>query len=231
VFLWLFARIAAARGAVGYGADVASLPPDADLLVGLLAGDERVFEQVVYAWSPAMLRLARYHVRSTAVAEEVVQEAWLAVIKHLPGFEGRSALRTWVLRICVNLAHRHGAREARVVPIGVPGDQPTVSPTRFRGPGEELAGYWQPSRAPVDWGPESDALTEESRRVLTDALRSLPDQQAHVVALHDVHGLDTPEIADLLGLTAVNVRVILHRGRAALRERLADYFVEKVGTR
>ncbi|HET9648900.1 MAG TPA: RNA polymerase sigma factor [Microlunatus sp.] len=210
---------------------MASLPPDAELLAGLLAGDEDLFARVVRAWSPAMLRLARYHVGSTAVAEEVVQEAWLAVIKHLAGFERRSALRSWVYRICTNLAHRHGAREARAVPIGMPGEPPTVSPDRFRPPGEEWAGYWQPSRAPADWGPESDALSEESRRVLTEALHTLPDRQAHIVALRDVHGLETAEIADLLGLTPGNVRVILHRSRAALREQLADYFVEEVGTR
>jgi RNA polymerase sigma-70 factor (ECF subfamily) len=210
---------------------VASLAPDAELLAGQLAGDEDVFAQVVRAWSPAMLRLARYHVSSSAVAEEVVQEAWLAVIKHLAGFERRSTLRTWVYRICANLAHRHGAREARAVPIGMPGDPPTVSPDRFRGAGEEWAGYWQPSRAPADWGPETEALSEESRRVLTEALHSLPDRKAHIVALRDMHDLETAEIADLLGLTPGNVRVILHRSRAALREQLATYFVEEVGAR
>ena len=210
---------------------MASLPPDDDLLAGLLARDESLFSQVVRAWSPAMLRLARYHVGSAAVAEEVVQEAWLAVIKHLATFEGRSTLRTWVFRICVNLARRHGAREARSVPIGVPGDQPTVSPDRFRPPDEEWAGHWRSSGEPTDWGPESEAVTGESRALLSHALRSLPDRQGYVLALRDVHGLATVDVADLLGLTPGNVRVILHRGRAALRERLADYFVEEVGTR
>jgi RNA polymerase sigma-70 factor (ECF subfamily) len=210
---------------------VASLPPDRDLLAGLLARDENLFSQVVRAWSPAMLRLARYHVGSAAVAEEVVQEAWFAVIKHLATFEGRSTLRTWVFRICANLARRHGAREARSLPIGAPGDQPTVSPNRFRGADEEWAGYWQPSGVPADWGPESEAMSGESREILGDALRSLPDRQGYVLALRDVHGLATVEVANLLGLTPGNVRVILHRGRAALRERLADYFVEEVGTR
>ncbi len=172
-----------------------------------------------------MLRLAGGYVTSTATAEEVVQETWLAVVRGIDTFEGRSSLRTWVLRICVNQAKRHGVRESRIQPAGMPtaaGDG-TVDPTRFRPAGEEWAGYWTPDGQPAEWGPEARALTVEVRQVLTDALQGLPPRQAQVVALRDVHGLDSSEVADLIGISEGNVRVLLHRGRAALRLRLEDF--------
>jgi RNA polymerase sigma-70 factor (ECF subfamily) len=172
-----------------------------------------------------MLRLARSHVSSAATAEEVVQETWLAVVRGIEQFEGRSALRTWVLRICVNQAKRAGVRESRVEPAGMPmaEHESTVDPSRFRPAGEEWAGYWAPNGKPDDWGPEARALTQEVRAVLMDAMRLLPERQAQVVALRDIHGLDSSEVAELVGVSEGNVRVLLHRGRAALRERLADF--------
>ncbi len=148
-----------------------------------------------------MLRLAGTHVGSTATAEEVVQETWLAVIRGLDSFEGRSALRTWVLRICVNLAKRTGSRESRVRPSGLPSPETdaTLDPDR---------------------GPEALLLTAEVRDVLVEAVRALPERQAQVVALRDVHGLDSAEVAQLIGATEGNVRVLLHRGRATLRQHL-----------
>jgi RNA polymerase sigma-70 factor, ECF subfamily len=172
-----------------------------------------------------MLRVARGYVGSIATAE-VVQETWLAVVRGLDGFEGRSALRTWVLRICANQAKRAGVRESRVQPSGMPTGEPegTVDPGRFRHAGEEWAGYWTPEGQPSDWGPEARVLTGEVREVLVEALQQLPERQAQVVALRDVHGLDSAEVAELVGTSEGNVRVLLHRGRAALRERLEDYY-------
>jgi RNA polymerase sigma-70 factor (ECF subfamily) len=173
-----------------------------------------------------MLRVAGGYVSSTATAEEVVQETWLAVVRGIDSFEGRSSLRTWVLRICANQAKRHGVRESRVRPSGVPTgeDAGTVDPSRFRPAGEEWAGYWTPEGQPGDWGPEAHVLTGEIREVLTAALQTLPQRQAQVVALRDVHGLDSAEVAELVGTTEGNVRVLLHRGRAALRSRLEDFY-------
>jgi RNA polymerase sigma-70 factor (ECF subfamily) len=209
---------------------VAALPADEALLAGLLAGDEQIFATVVRAWSPAMLRVARYHVGSGAVAEEVVQETWLAVVTHLAGFEGRAALKTWVLRICANVARRSGAREGRCVPIGAPTDGPTVDPGRFRGPEDPYPGHWKPGAEPADWGPESHALSEEARRTLAAAIQGLPDRYAHVIALRDIHEVPTDEVAELLGTTTGNVRVLVHRARAMLRERLADYYTAEGST-
>ncbi|MFL6099388.1 MAG: RNA polymerase sigma factor [Actinomycetales bacterium] len=173
-----------------------------------------------------MLRVARGYVGSIATAEEVVQETWLAVVRGVDAFEGRSTLRTWVLRICANQAKRAGVRESRVQPSGMPTGEPegTVDPHRFRPAGEEWAGYWTPEGQPSDWGPEARALTGEVREVLVEAMQQLPERQAQVVALRDVHGLDSGEVAELVGTSEGNVRVLLHRGRAALRERLELYY-------
>jgi RNA polymerase sigma-70 factor (ECF subfamily) len=173
-----------------------------------------------------MLRVARGYVGSVATAEEVVQETWLAVVRGLDGFEGRSALRTWVLRICANQAKRTGLRESRIQPAGMPTTQQegTVDPSRFRPAGEEWAGYWTPEGQPSDWGPEASVLTGEVREVLVEAIQLLPERQAQVVALRDVHGLGSAEVAELVGTSEGNVRVLLHRGRAALREHLEEYY-------
>ena len=199
-----------------------ALAADDELLAGLRRRDERVFAAVVRAWSPAMQRVAGYYVGSRASAEDVVQQAWLAVISGLDGFEGRSSVRTWVLRICANIGRRHGAREARVAPSGLPGEE-SVEARRFRVPGTEWAGHWTVAGAPAPWGPEARLLTAEVRAILTDGLRRLPGRQAQVVALRDVEGLATEEIASLLDISDANVRVLLHRGRTALRAALEEY--------
>ena len=204
---------------------------DHALVAALLRRDEATFADVVRAWSPAMLRLARYYVGSVAVAEEVVQETWVAVVTEVAGFEGRSSLRTWVLRICANIARRFGVREARTLAVGSFQDEPTVTAHRFRGADDRWPGHWRPGAEPADWGPEGQAVTAELLTELSTAIRRLPERQAHVVALRDIHGFPTAEIADLLGLSEGNVRVILHRGRAALRELLAGYFAEEVRAR
>ncbi len=209
----------------GYRAPVAGLADsEDDVVAGLVARDEDLFEALVRSWSPVMLRVARVYVDSTEVAEEVVQETWIAVVQQIGSFERGASLRTWVLRICANTGRRHATREKRSNALGVSPDQPTVNPDRFRPDGELWPGHWEPARAPTSWGPEALMLGNESRGVLGDAVRRLPERQSTVVALRDIHGLGTGEIARLMDTTEGNVRVLLHRGRAALRESLADYF-------
>jgi RNA polymerase sigma-70 factor (ECF subfamily) len=187
---------------------------DPALLAGLRAGDQATFAAVVREWSPAMVRIARAHVHTHATAEEVVQEAWLAVVRGLDRFEGRAALRTWVFRILVNVARRHGRAEARTV-VELRG--PTVDPERFRDEDDQYPGGWRPDAVPRDWGPEPALLAGEFRAVLEKALTELPERQRAVVELRDVHGLDPEEVCELLELTPANQRVLLHRGRARLR--------------
>jgi RNA polymerase sigma-70 factor, ECF subfamily len=167
--------------------------------------------------SPTMLRVARQYVHNHASAEEIVQETWFAVVRSLDGFEGRSTLRTWVFRILMNVARRRGRTEARTM---IELDAPTVDPDRFRDSDDEWPGHWRDEAVPRDWGPEPALLADELRGVLASALAELPERQRAVVELRDVHGFDSEEVCALLSLTSTNQRVLLHRGRARLRELL-----------
>ena len=205
-----------------YGARV--LVEDPELLARLRAGDQAAFAGVVRGWSPAMLRVARAHVRTDASAEEIVQEAWLGVVRALPGFEGRALLRTWVFRILVNVARRRGRLESRTI-VELAG--PTVDPDRFRDEDDPYPGHWRADAAPGPWDPETALLAAEFRAVLATALAELPERQRAVVELRDVHGLDPGEVCELLDLTPANQRVLLHRGRARLRAALEEKQKEK----
>lgn len=201
------------------------------VLERLRSGDEATFSEVVTAWSPVMLQVARGFVSSHASAQDVVQEAWLAVIRGLSAFEGRSQLRTWVLAITANLARRRGTADARTVPwtaLAPDADGTgTVDPTRFRGPGDQWPGGWTAGGAPQPWGPEAATLSVEARELLITALHALPAGQRTVVALRDVHGLASEEVCETLGISAANQRVLLHRGRARLRQAMESYYRPK----
>jgi RNA polymerase sigma-70 factor (ECF subfamily) len=208
-------------------------PGQAELLERLRAGDRIAFAELVDAWSPVLLRVALLHVSTRASAEEVVQDTWLAVIRQLDRFEGRSSLRTWVFRILENQARSRGVREARTVPWssafgdGGPDDAgPTVDPDRFRGPDDRWPRHWTQAGLPARWEPppEDAAVAAEVRRELRAALDELPERQRVVVELRDVHGLSSEEVCERLGLTPGNQRILLHRGRARLRARLEDVY-------
>jgi RNA polymerase sigma-70 factor, ECF subfamily len=207
-----------------YGATVTEAQ-ERELLSRLRAGDERAFAQIVRDWSPVMLRVAGTFVSAHASAEECVQEAWLGVIRGLDRFEGRSRLRTWAIGIVVNIARRRAQRDGRMV-SWAPGEEeagPTVDPRRFRALGEPWAGGWTEQGAPREWEPEAVLLAGEAMDVLAEGLAQLPPRQRAVVTLCDVHGLSGEEVCSMLDLHAGNQRVLLHRGRARLRQLLEDY--------
>lgn len=203
---------------------------DAQLVSRLRAGDEPAFAGIVDAWSPTMIRLARTFVSTDASAQEIVQDTWLAVLRGIDRFEGRSSLRTWVFRILTNLGKSRGVREARAVPWSslVPSDGagPTVDPGRFRGPDDDWAHNWTPVGAPRPFepSPEDATLAGEIRVEVARALQDLPERQRTVVSLRDVHGMTADEVCATLEISAANQRVLLHRGRAGLRAALEDYY-------
>lgn len=200
---------------------------DESLLVGRLRdGDERAFEEIVTALYPAMLAVARGYVGARAVAEEVVQDAWAGVLNGLDRFEGRSTLRTWVLRIVANIARDRGAREARSLPFSaVAGEDagPLVEPERFFAPGDPFPGGWR--SFPTDWRtlPESRLLSQETLDLIAGAIASLPESQQVVITLRDVIGCDAEEVSEVLGLSDGNQRVLLHRARVRVRAELERY--------
>ena len=200
-----------------------------ELVRRLRSGDDRAFAEIVDSWSPVMLRVARSHVSTDASAEEVVQEAWMAVVKGLGQFQGRSTVRTWAFRILTNLAKTRGVREARTVPLSSleSGDPagPPVEPDRFRTADDPWPGHWTPVGTPGRWPatPEDSSLTGELRQHLETSLTRLPGRQRAVVSLRDVHGLSADEVCWALGISATNQRVLLHRGRSRLRRELESY--------
>ena len=195
-----------------------------DLVARLRAGDERAFETLVESSHRTMFAVARRYVKTRDVAEEVVQETWLRVLNGLDGFESRSSLRTWILRILVNTAITRGGREDRSLPFSslakADEDAPAADPERFRPPGEAFAGNW--ARAPGDWSmlPEEDLLGRETLGVATRAIGGLPDSQRTVITMRDIAGYSSEEVCDVLALSAGNQRVLLHRARSHVREAL-----------
>jgi RNA polymerase sigma-70 factor (ECF subfamily) len=208
---------------------------DLDLVRALRAGDETAFMMLVDHHQPTMLRIAMMYVPTRAVAEEVVQEAWLGVLKGLDGFQGRSSLRTWIFRILVNTAKTRGQRERRSVPFSSlwsakPGDEPAVDPERFRPPGDQWAGGWL--NPPADWAdvPENRLLSKETLARVQEAIDALPPNQREVIRLRDVLGWTSREVVDALDISETNQRVLLHRARSKVRRALEGYLDEGMGT-
>jgi RNA polymerase sigma-70 factor (ECF subfamily) len=212
------------------GTPVLSQPPadEATLLARLRARDEQAFAGLVERYHGSLKRVARSYVSTDSVAEEVVQETWLAVIAGLDRFEGRSSLKTWIFHILANQAKRRGERERRIVPFASIGgdDDPAVPADRFQGNNDRYPGNWAiPPRPWTDPGRRLGSL--ELRDRIKGALDALPPVQQTVVTLRDVEGLSADEVCDLLELSPGNQRVILHRARARVREALEDYMAEE----
>ena len=199
---------------------------EAELLARLRAGDEGAFESLVEAYHGTMMSVARNYVKTRDVAEEVVQEAWLGVLKGIDRFEGRSSLKTWVLRILVNTALTRGGREARSVPFSslapaeAEGDAPAVEPERFRPPGEAFAGHWAGS--PGDWSslPAERLEGRETIDIVKAAVEELPEAQRTVITMRDIAGCTAEEVCDTLEVSIGNQRVLLHRARSHVRAAL-----------
>jgi len=171
--------------------------------------------ELVERHQATLLRLARSYVPSAAVAEEVTQDTWVAVLRGLDGFEGRSTFRTWLLQILVNRARSTGVRERRSVAVADAG--PVVDASRF-----DAGGAWM--EPPEHWADVSDERlsAQQLGGVIDRALAGLPESQREVVLLRDVDGLSGSEVCDALALTEANQRVLLHRGRSRLRQALED---------
>jgi RNA polymerase sigma-70 factor (ECF subfamily) len=185
------------------------------LIAALRAGDEKAFMTLVETYTPGMRRLALGFVRTPAVADEVVQEAWLGVLKGLDRFEARSSLKTWIYRIVANIARTRAVREARSTPFSsfATDDEPAVDPDRFI-----PDGHWA---SPIE--PWRAVLDTEARTVIDRAIAALPDQQRQVIELRDVAGWSSDDVRNVLALSETNQRVLLHRARSKVRVALEEY--------
>jgi RNA polymerase sigma-70 factor (ECF subfamily) len=196
---------------------------ESELLARLRTGDERAFETLVERHYPTMLAVARHYVKTRAVAEEVVQDAWLGVLNGIDRFEGRSSLRTWILRILVNTAKTRGAREARTVPfasLAPAGDEHAVEPERFRGADDPFPGHWR--AYPGNWQrlPDEALADRETLDVVLATIHQLPPPQRIVITMRDIQGCDSEEVCEALDVTEGNQRVLLHRARSKVRSAL-----------
>jgi len=201
-------------------------PDEATLITALRARDEAAFAELVDLHTPSMLRVARGYVPNGAIAEEVVQETWIALFRGIDAFEGRSSLRTWLFTVMINIAKRRGIRERREADVAITAfTGGTVDPARFRAAGQQWSGHWRETEEPSPFPqtPEGSLLGSELVDVTRRALDELPERQRTVVTMRDMLGFDSAEVCELLEISVANQRVLLHRGRAAVRARLEDY--------
>ena len=199
-------------------------PSERALVESLRAGDETAFRMLVEELTPAMLRLARLYVSSAAVAEDVVQEAWLGVLRGIDRFEGRSSLKTWIFRILTNTAKTRGVREARSVPfsaLAAEDEGPSVDPDRFLGDDTRFPGHW--ASPPRRWEGAESLLALETLAVIEREIAKLPPAQAAVITMRDIEGLDSEEVRNVLDISETNQRVLLHRARSRVRRALEEY--------
>ena len=168
-----------------------------------------------------MLRLALVHVPSRAIAEEVVQEAWLVLFRDLDRFERRSSLRTWVHGIVINLARSRGRAERRSTPADIATD--LFEDGRFRPAADRWPRHW--AIGPTPWPtPEQNLLAGETRAVILTAVAALPPAQREVLVLRDIEGVPAEQTCHALAISEGNQRVLLHRARSRVRRAIEDYF-------
>jgi RNA polymerase sigma-70 factor, ECF subfamily len=202
---------------------------ESELIQALRAGDESAFAELVERYHAGFVRVARMYVRDRAVAEEVAQETWLAVLGAIDRFEARSSLKTWLYRILTNRAKTRGERESRSVPfssIGDP-DEPAVDPDRFQSEGGQYPGGWKEFPQPWEGDPEERLLAGETRQLILATIETLPANQRAVITLRDVEGFGADEVCNVLELSDTNQRVLLHRARSKVRRALEQYLEAK----
>jgi len=207
---------------------IATTADETRLLNALRDGDESAFADLVERYHGPLKRLARTFGATDAVAEEIVQETWLGALQGLDGFEQRSSIKSWLFTILQNQARRRAAREKRSVPFSSlagddeDDDSPVVDPGRFQGDDRCWPDHW--AAPPRPWSePHLRLAAIEAREQLRRALAGLPPKQQLVVALRDVEGLASDEVCEVLEISEANQRVLLHRGRAAIRTLLEEY--------
>jgi len=198
------------------------------LLARLRAGDEGAFDELVNKHHGALIRMALGHVADREVAEEVVQDTWIAVIEGLSRFEGRSSLRTWIFGILIHKAKDRGVREKRHTTFSAfesyeDDHDEAIDPSRFQQSGE-WAGHWAfPPQPWDDQTPEKLLASQQAVSAMNQAIEALPGNLKEVLILRDVDGLESQEVCELLKITETNLYVRLHRARERVRRAVEVY--------
>lgn len=200
-----------------------------ELCAALRRGDESAFSSLVSLYHVPLRRLALTYVRSAAVADEVVQETWLGVIRGIHSFEERSSLKTWIFRILANTAKTRAERESRVVPLSalretdLGGDEPAVDPDRFLDQQHaRWPGHWASPPARWEELPSENLEWRELLGSMKETIGELPSRQRQVIVLRDIEGWEPEDVCRVLDLSEANQRVLLHRARSKVRQALED---------
>lgn len=198
------------------------------LISRLRKGDENAFDELVNKHHGALIRMAMGHVADREMAEEVVQDTWMAVIESLDRFEGRSSLRTWIFGILIHKAKDRGIREKRHTTFSAfesynDDSEEAVDPSRFQQSGE-WAGHW--AFPPQPWDeqtPEKLLASQQAVNAMNQAIDALPMTLKEVLILRDVEGVEVKEVCELLKITETNLYVRLHRARERVRQAVESY--------
>jgi RNA polymerase sigma-70 factor, ECF subfamily len=198
---------------------------DRDLVARLRLGDEEAYGALIDRYYSAMLHVALGFVPSRSVAEDVVQDTWLAVVTGVDRFEQRCSFKTWLFRILVNRARSRGVREHRYVAFSsLEDDDPGRGWSPEDVPGEAI-GATRIAR------PDDALLNDELSSVMSTAIERLPGRQRQVLVLRDVEGWSAAEVCELLEVSEANQRVLLHRARVAIRAIVAPYLAGRQPSR
>ncbi len=190
---------------------------EAELVEGLRAGEPAAYRQLVDSNSANVHNVALKLLGDEQEAEDVLQETFLNAFKAIDRFEGRSQLSTWLYRIAYNASLMRLRKREGMATLSL--DEPPG------GTGEERV-----LRPLVDWSmmPDDQLLSAEARQMMDQAIAELPETLRSTFVLRDIQGLSGAETAEVLGITVQAVKNRLHRARLRLRERLSDYFAERV---
>lgn len=215
-----------------YATELTGHEEETRLVEALRRGDETAFLTLVERYHAVLVRLALLYVPGHAVAEEVAQETWLAVVRGITRFEGRATLRTWLFRILTNIAKTRGTRERRSIPfssmwrIEDDSSDPAVDPDRFLTEGP-AAGHWKTKPSSWETAPDQLLLSGETHNHIQTAIAALSPQQREVITLRDIEGWTADEVCNALAISETNQRVLLHRARSKVRQALETYLHER----
>jgi RNA polymerase sigma-70 factor (ECF subfamily) len=206
---------------------------EAELVAGLKRRDELAFVTLLQRYQGQLLRLALVYCRTRDLAEEIVQDTWLAVIEGINRFEGRSSFKTWLFQILVNRARSRAVREGRMLSFSSLAEEaesssdPAVPADRFRALDDPWPNNW--ALPPHSWGASPDAvlLGAETMDLVQRAIAQLPPAQQQVITLRDVEGWTSEDVCNVLGVSETNQRVLLHRARSRVRAALESHFEER----
>lgn len=204
---------------------------DEQIIAGLQQRKEAAFQFLINHYHTSLVRVAMLYLPDAAAAEEIAQETWLKVLEGIDRFEKRSTLKTWIFAILSNLAKSRSKREGRCIPFSEldplddRDDEPAVPADRFSPASDsQYPGHWLVPPTPWDISPEEHLLSNELKDCIFKALENLNENQRAIITLHDLEGLSSEEICNIFSISDTYQRVLLHRGRAKVRQAIETYF-------